>query len=53
MDPTVIAILREAAQFKETVGRTVTYSDYERYKTQLHSAGCYGYEDQLAAVLEL
>lgn len=49
-------ILIEARKYAESlcnVRKRASWSDYERFKTMLHSADCYGYEGQLAQILKL
>lgn len=51
-DPQAICILEEAETFMQTAGRA-SWQDYSYFKQRLINAGCYGYEKQLADILNL
>lgn len=46
-------IIESAKKCYASKGSSVTYQDYEFFKSQLHNAGAYGYESQLADALHL
>lgn len=54
-DTDVVArcILKSAEAYKATLNRRCDYFDYERFKSELLANDCYGYEKQLADILEV
>ena len=56
MDDTILKIIEDARTFyknRRNLGQDITWSDYEYFKSMLHSAGGYGYEHTLLDALNL
>lgn len=46
-------ILKSARNHKKYSNRRMNYTDYEIFKQRLHHAGLFGYESELADMLEI